>query len=91
MNFWNLGPGWMSWSAVKGIMAMRWPSAQPEPRPKWKVKRLAGPVEWRPPYGIDVRDWSGCWWCHFWTPIWHEGRGPYVSIGLGWLAIYRGY
>lgn len=31
------------------------------------------------------------WWCHFWTPVWHEGRGPYVSIGLGYIAVYRGY
>jgi len=30
-------------------------------------------------------------WAHLWTPIWHEGRGPYVSIGLGIIAIYRGY
>ena len=27
----------------------------------------------------------------WWTPSWHEGRGPYVSIGLGPFAIYRGY
>ena len=31
------------------------------------------------------------WWCHLWTPVWHQGRGPYVTIGLGVLAIYRGY
>ena len=31
------------------------------------------------------------WWAHWWTPIWHEGRGPYISIGLGIVAIYRGY
>lgn len=30
-------------------------------------------------------------WLQMWTPIWHEGRGPYVSLGLGWLAIGRGY
>jgi len=30
-------------------------------------------------------------WCQMWTPIWHEGRGPYVTIGLGIVAIYRGY
>lgn len=30
-------------------------------------------------------------WCHLWTPIWHKGRGPYVTIGLGLFAIYRGY
>jgi len=47
----------------------------PEPRPRWKVR--AGRV--------------GGWWCHLWTPVWHEGRGPYVTIGLGVVAIYRGY
>lgn len=30
-------------------------------------------------------------WCHLWTPIWHDGRGPYVSIGLGVVRICRGY
>lgn len=31
------------------------------------------------------------WWAHWWTPVWHDGRGPYVSIGLGLFAVYRGY
>ena len=30
-------------------------------------------------------------WLHFWTPIWHDGRGPYLSVGFGFFAIYRGY
>lgn len=30
-------------------------------------------------------------WFELWTPIWHEGRGPYVSIGLWFIFIYRGY
>lgn len=30
-------------------------------------------------------------WAHIWTPRWHEGRGPYITIGLGLVAIYRGY
>ncbi len=30
-------------------------------------------------------------WIHWWTPRWHEERGPYVSIGLGLIRIYRGY
>ncbi len=36
---------------------------------------------------------SGChgWWWHWWTPKWHRGRGPYISIGCGLFAIYRGY
>lgn len=34
-------------------------------------------------------------WIHLWTPAYHEGRGPYVSIGIyvgfGTLRIMRGY
>lgn len=30
-------------------------------------------------------------WCHMWTPKWHKNRGPYISIGLRIIAIYRGY
>jgi len=30
------------------------------------------------------------WW-HWRTPCWHEGRGPYITIGLGIIAFYRGY
>ena len=30
-------------------------------------------------------------WIILWTPSWHENRGPYVSIGLLFLKIYRGY
>ena len=33
----------------------------------------------------------GAWGVHLWTPMWHEGRGPYVSIRLWRLALYRGY
>lgn len=36
-----------------------------------------------------LKPWG--WWLHIWTPIWHEGRGPYVSIGLGPVAVGRGY
>ena len=27
----------------------------------------------------------------FWTPTWHEGRGPYLSMSLFGLVFYRGY
>lgn len=30
-------------------------------------------------------------WLHAWTPIWHDGRGPYVSCGLWFFSFYRGY
>lgn len=35
--------------------------------------------------------WRRGWWLHLWTPAWHEGRGPYLSLGLGFVAVYRGY
>ncbi len=30
-------------------------------------------------------------WIHAWTPTWHEGRGPFLSIGIYLFAVYRGY
>jgi len=48
-------------------------------KPKWSIDRLKG--------NNSNKDY----WCHIWTPRWHKGRGVYVTIGLGWLAIYRGY
>ena len=30
-------------------------------------------------------------WVYCWTPAWHAGRGPYVSLGLWIVAVYRGY
>ena len=30
-------------------------------------------------------------WIHLWTPKWHMGRGPYISIGLWVIRFYRGY
>lgn len=34
--------------------------------------------------------WNGLW-LKCWTPVWHEGRGPYLSVGLGILCFGRGY
>lgn len=34
---------------------------------------------------------TGYFWWYVWKPVWHEGRGYYISIGLGLLAFYRGY
>lgn len=34
---------------------------------------------------------SRAWWWIWWTPRWHDGRGPYISVGLYYLAVYRGY
>lgn len=47
----------------------------------WEVVKMPGMDLWR--------RWG--FWAHWWTPAWHRGRGPYVSIGLGVIAIYRGY
>lgn len=52
------------------------------------MRRNHGPVNW----SIRRQERGGLrWWIIAWTPVWHEGRGPYVSIGLGIIAIYRGY
>ena len=41
-------------------------------------------------YGIKLfRTMLWCW--VWWTPFWHNGRGPYISISLGWIHFYRGY
>lgn len=66
--------------------------------------RLNGLLKWRPffhgrkvLYGISflqvksVRKFAPKFWLHLWTPVWHENRGPYISLGLGFVAFYRGY
>jgi hypothetical protein len=30
-------------------------------------------------------------WFHWWTPRWHEERGPYITMGIRRLRFYRGY
>lgn len=45
----------------------------------------------RPRWSIAARPFAFGFWAHWWTPVWHQGRGPYVSIGLGPIAICRGY
>ena len=44
------------------------------PKPRWAIKRTRG-FEFH---------------AHAWTPAWHDGRGPYVTVGLGVIGIYRG-
>jgi len=44
----------------------------------------------KPKPGWAIRFCKG-FWAHWWTPVWHNGRGPYLSVGLGLIAIYRGY
>ena len=64
-------------STWRGLGAMKRPGAEGINRPGWTIR-------WALDRGPQC-------WCIMWTPIWHEGRGPYVSIGLGPLRIYRGY
>jgi hypothetical protein len=55
----------------------------------WRGVRSMRPRSGKINYGV----WraKGRFWCHVWTPAWAEGRGPYVSIGLGRFAVGRGY
>ena len=50
------------------------------------MKRNRGKVN----YSIRLRKSKEIWF-HIWTPVWHKGRGPYISLGLGVVAFYRGY
>jgi len=34
---------------------------------------------------------GGQYWFHWWTPVWHEERGPYITMGIHRLRFYRGY
>lgn len=40
-------------------------------------------------YAIDAMPRS--FWFQFWKPVWHEGRGYYISVGCWLFAFYRGY
>lgn len=64
-------------SAIRGIRAIELPYTKP--KPKWGIHVLKG--GWSP----------NRFWIDFWTPKWHCGRGPYLTVGLGLIAIYRGY
>lgn len=50
-----------------------------------RAMRFPNAARWSVRFG-----WRG-FWCHLWTPVWHEGRGPYVTLGLGCVQVYRGY
>lgn len=40
-------------------------------------------------YAIDLFPLK--FWWEVWKPVWHENRGHYISIGLWFVAFYRGY
>jgi len=52
----------------------------------WKHEHVNYDFEYRPAYNKPV-----AFWICLWTPVWHKGRGPYISIGLGIFGFYRGY
>lgn len=49
----------------------------PHPHVNYAVGILRGPSR-------------GFWLC-LWTPVWHDGCGPYVMVGLGIVGFWRGY
>jgi hypothetical protein len=70
-------------SAVRGVLAMEW-------NRRCILNLIGGELLHHPSWGIKrLKPWG--FWCELWTPMWHDGRGPYFSIGLGPIAIYRGY
>ncbi len=72
----------MEWGSMwRGLVAWK-PRRQPV---NYAIRRV-----WRG-YPIGSATRASGFWVHAWTPTCHEGRGPYVSIGLGWVALYRGY
>ncbi len=57
-------------------------------------KEQARKQKYQARYGIKFRKfWRGYpkFWFILWTPIYHNGRGPYISIGVLFIAFYRGY
>lgn len=54
------------------------------------IKAIHRPFcEPKPRWGIRLLPVK--FWFIWWTPVWHKGRGPYISVGLFLVAIYRGY
>lgn len=75
--------------AWEGIRAIQRPYVNPVP--KWHIR--FGKLDscrglWDEPSYKPRR--FRCW-LHCWTPTWHRGRGPYFSIALGFVLIYREY
>jgi len=56
----------------------------------WDGIRVMARGEWHRHWFLELRTRPGLW-VHAWTPIWHAGRGPYLTCGIGWLAFGRGY
>jgi len=41
-------------------------------------------------YGISLY-YPIKFWCDIWTPVWHDNRGKYITIGIGFITFQRGY
>jgi hypothetical protein len=50
------------------------------------MKKTHAKVSWEITFHFFGRAWIFAW-----TPTWHEGRGPYISIGFYFIRICRGY
>ena len=61
-----------------------------EPMSVWRGIRAMKRKHEKVNYAVDFRRDFGFWF-HAWTPSWHEGRGPYITIGLWFVRIVRGY
>lgn len=60
------------------------------------MRRGSGPVNtrcWRITGGAPLGSATprSRFWAMYWTPVWSDGRGPYLSVGLGVVACGRGY
>ena len=72
-------------SFFKGIWYMHKPFARKQKHQAKYVIKFINPFEKVAKHRLPSL------WIHLWTPKWHCGRGPYISIGIGVFAIYRGY
>lgn len=41
-------------------------------------------------FAVEFTPKSG-YWFEWWTPTWHFSKGPYITIALWRIRIYRGY
>lgn len=56
----------------------------------WRGIRAMTPKHGPVNYAVTF-EWFGRAWCDIWTPVWHNGRGPYITIGLWFVRFVRGY
>lgn len=77
-------------SALVGILAMRFHRRPRHPHDyKRSIEMKRDGITHGAGWGIDFGKFG--WGMAFWTPIYHEGRGPYLTLLLGKIRITRGY